>query len=312
MNIKKIVPNNIKEQIKKILYGDVTKNYWPIKRLERQIKIDYQNHMGRKLDLKNPKLFTEKIQWMKLYYNNPNLSRCVDKCEFKKYISEKVGEGYTARLITEWESPDEVSFDGLPEKFVVKSNCQSNGRYIVIVNNKETMDLQQLKYKIQKEWFEPRNLLINSFCKAYYSVKPKVYVEEYLEEFEGCLNDYKVFCFNGKPEFFYVATEQFEDGVNTDIYPISFYSLDWKKMNVTYGQHPSHKNIEKPNHFDEMMELASILAKEFPFVRVDFFDTESKLYLAELTFYPGGGFTNYSPLSFDAYMGGLLNLPMDK
>lgn len=311
MNIKRIVPNSIKEQIKKIIYGDITKNNWPINRLEKQIRVDYQNHMGRELDLKNPKLFTEKIQWMKLYYNNPNLSRCVDKCEFKKYISEKLGEGYTARLIKEWESPNEVSFDGLPEKFVVKSNCQSNGRYIVVVKNKETIDLQQLKDKIQKEWFEPKNLLINSFCRAYYSVKPKVYVEEYLEEFVGCLNDYKVFCFNGKPEFFYVATEQFEDGVNTDIYPISFYSLNWEKMNVTYGPHPSHKNMEKPYHFDEMLNLSSVLAKDFPFVRVDFFDTKDKLYLAELTFYPGGGFTNYSPLSFDSYMGGLLDLPIN-
>lgn len=152
--------------------------------------------------------------------------------------------------------------------------------------------------------------MTNSFCRAYHGAKPRVLVEEFIEEFEGASNDYKLFCFNGEPKFFYVATDHFKNGENGSDYPISFYSLEWEKLDVGYGGHDKTVHFEKPYHLEKMIEVAKTLSADFPFVRVDFFDTEEKLYMAELTFYPGGGFVNYHPEKFDREMGDMLVLPV--
>lgn len=261
--------------------------------------------MGYELDLEHPKTFNEKLQWYKLYYHHPDMPRCVDKVTFKDYIAEKLGEGYTAKMLRVWHSPDEVCFDGLPDRFVVKSNCQDNGRYIAIVRDKENFDFCSLEREIKDYWFEPMNLLINGFCSAYHSVKPKVFVEEYVEQPALTPDDFKLLCFSGTPKFFSVATEHFFEPVN---YPIGYYTLDWHWFEVQSGQHQIYKNALKPKHLDEMIDIAKTLSAGFPFVRVDFFDTNEKLYLAELTFYPGGGFAKYAPPEFDAYMGSIFQI----
>lgn len=151
-------------------------------------------------------------------------------------------------------------------------------------------------------------MLINSFCSAYYNCKPRVIVEEFIEEFANSANDYKIFCFNGKPFCCYVAEDHFKNGENSLTYPITFYDLNWEVMDVKYGNHLNNRDVKKPYHFDEMLEVARKLSTDFPFVRVDFFDTEKKLYLAELTFYPGGGVTPYHPESFNKELGDKIDL----
>jgi hypothetical protein len=305
MNLKKIIPAGIR-RIPKMLSPQIQKMS-PAKREKRLTEL-YKRRMGKELDLNNPVTFTEKLQWMKLYYENPDLSRCVDKYEFKNYIAEKLGDGYTAKMLKCWDRPEDVSLDGLPVQFVLKSNCQSDGKYIKIVKDKSKIDSAAVVKEIRDNWFKPGNLLINSYCRAYYNVKPRVIAEEYIEQFDGQVNDYKLFCFGGKPDLFYVATEHFNDSKKTS-YPISFFTLDWQWLDVRYGAHEPYKNAEKPAHIDEMIRLAEKLAKDFPFVRVDFFDTDEKLYLAELTFYPGGGWTAYYPESFNKELGDKLILP---
>lgn len=283
--------------------------YIPLKKREIMLKKFYEAKMGEKLDLNHVKTFTEKLQWMKLYYSDPNLRRCVDKYDFKQYVEEKLGEGYTARLIQVWNSPDEVSVANIPaRKFVLKSTLQSDGNMIILVKDKSEVDIERVEQEIKNNWFDSRKLLTNSFCSAYYGAKPRVIVEEFVEEFANCANDYKLFCFHGKPEFFYVAEDHFKNGENSITYPITFFDLDWRVMDVTYGNHVTNANVARPYHMDEMVQIAKKLSQEFPFVRVDFFDTENKLYLAELTFYPGGGVTPYYPESFNRKMGDMLHL----
>ena len=281
-----------------------------LKKREKLLKEWFLQRRGRMFDLENPTTFTEKLQWMKLYYKHPNLLRCVDKYEFKEYVAEKLGEGYTAPLIQVWDCPEAVSIRDIPEeKFVIKSTLQSDGKFICLVTDKSKIDINEVEKEIKDKWFDRRRLLTNSFCSAYYGAKPRVIVEAFVEEFANCANDYKLFCFHGEPAFFYVAEDHFKDGENSEIYPITFFDLQWNRMDVKYGEHNINEKAARPYHAEEMIALARKLSADFPFVRVDFFDTPDKLYLAELTFYPGGGATPYYPESFDEKMGSMLNLP---
>lgn len=262
----------------------ITKNHWPTFLLEYANMQLYKQKQGYTFDINNPVLFTEKIQWQKTRFNRPDLVRYVDKYLFKDLIKEKLGEGYTIPMYGAWTSLESFrnGWDSLPEKFCLKSTLQSNGIYIKVIEKSKT-DIDDLCQEL-KEWLKPKNLLIHSFCSAYYKAIPRILAEEYMESIKDQLFDYKFFCFNGKPYCMYAATEQFHDSC----YPVSFYDLNWNQLDVKYGNHRT-EFIPKPPHFEEMKEIATKLSQGFPFIRVDFFDTPDKLYMAELTFYPGGG-----------------------
>ena len=185
-----------------------------------------------------------------------------------------------------------IPFELLPETCVLKSNCQSDGKYIHIVKNSRLENIQNLKREMT-EWLRPQNTLLNSFCRAYYDVTPLIIAEEYLENIFGQLYDYKIFCFAGEPLCIYAASDHFTVHGKQNLSHITFYDFDWNPLDIKYGSHPVG-DIPKPPHLSEMIDVAKVLSKDFPFVRVDYFDTVEKLYLAEMTFYPGGGFTSYS------------------
>lgn len=277
--------------------------------LEQRIAINmdtYEKSMGYRFDLNMPKTFTEKKQWYKMYYSE-DLWMLVDKVAFKQYIKEKIGDGYTIPLYGAWNTVDGLkeAWASLPEEFVLKSNASDNGRNIIFVHNKSKTRFSDIKRDVYT-WLNPMQTLNDSNCIAYKKVIPQILAEEYKSNFKNQLYDYKFFCFNGKPYCMYVAIEHFD---KTDDYPITFYDLNWKRMDVSYGSHGT-TDIPRPIHFDEMKILAEKLSEGFPFLRVDFFDTEEKLYLAELTLYPGGGFTPYRPESFNEELGKLFNVPM--
>lgn len=310
MGLKKYVPDGVKQFIRERIFPRPELQNVPVEKRANMLREFYKQKMGGDLELDNPKLFTEKLQWMKLYYKHPDLKRCVDKADFKGYVNETVGEGYTAPLLKVWDSPSEVSIIDIPaKKFVLKSTLQSDGNFIILVQDKASLDIAAVEQEIKTKWFDTRHLLTNSYCSAYYGAKPRVIVEQYIEEFAGCANDYKIFCFHGKPKFFYVAEDHFKNGENSTVYPITFFDLSWRMMDVRYGDHVTNPDVPQPKHMEEMIQLAEKLSKDFPFVRVDFFDTDEKLYLAELTFYPGGGITPYHPESFNRQMGDMLHLP---
>lgn len=266
----------------------------------------YKGHFGYTFDINLPNSFTEKIQWYKIFYDNKDLVNIVDKYLFKFYIDEKIGGGYTIPLIDAWTDLNslEKDWDSLPNIFVLKSNLQSDGNYIKFIKNKSNIKFKDIKKELS-EWLNPKNTLINSYCRAYYKATPRIIAERYETTLDNSLYDYKIFCFNGQPFCFYVAKNNFKD-LN---YPISFYDLNWSKLDVRYGEHITINNEEKPKFFDEMLKISKTLSLDFPFVRVDFFETPTKLYVAELTFYPGGGFTSYYPESFNEYLGSLFVLP---
>lgn len=287
---------------------DGLKNTWPERELVRGAMRQYVKALGEdaEFDVYHPTLFNEKVVSYKLLYHRDGLVNIVDKYLFKEYIRERLGEGYTIPLFGVWDSLDELekAWDSLPQCFVLKSTLQSDGKYIKVIHDKSKCSFSELKQELAA-WLDPRNTLINSYCYAYYKATPRILAEEYQENVENQLYDFKVFCFDGKPYYFYVATNHFGDDEN---YPITFYDLEWNMMDVRYGKH-KRQEVEKPAHLQEMLRLAETLSEGFPFVRVDFFDLPDKLYLAELTLYPGGGVTYYYPEEFNREMGRLFHFP---
>lgn len=282
-----------------------SRNEWPEgKRIRAAIK-QYEKSTGKHFDLQNPKTFTEKIIWYKLFYDRPDLIRVVDKYLFKDYIRERLGEGYTIPLYGVWDNISNLRRDWaqLPEEFCFKSTLMSDGRGIRMIHHKSQENLDALCAEAAR-WLKPYNTLVNSYCRAYYHGKPRLLAEKYESQIEGQLYDYKVFCFGGVPDCFYVATDHFPGQLSH----ISFYDLNWNRLNVQYGNHP-HCAVEKPRHFDEMLRIAKILSEGFPYLRVDFFDTADKLYLSELTLYPGGGLTSIQPEEFNRALGDKFILP---
>lgn len=299
----------VKECLERVRYTKkVDLSKLPIKDRTQRLMDRYEQMMGYRMDINNPQTFTEKIQWYKLFYKGDiQLEQLVDKYLFKQYIKDKLGDGYTIPLIGAWESIEDLQndWDQLPEVFCLKSTVQSDGKFIKFIHNKSSVDFKKLTKEIRK-WLLPKNTLLVSYCRAYYNAVPRIIAEEYMENVSNQLFDYKIFCFEGQPFAVYSAIEHFEK----DDYPITFYDLDWNKLDVRYGHHEV-EDIPRPKHFDEMIEISRKLSKGFPFIRVDFFDTEDKLYVAELTLYPGGGYTKYEPESFNAKMGELFKLPIN-
>lgn len=283
------------------------KNKWPLFLLRSRLMADYKRRYGYKMDIKNPKTFTEKLQWYKLNFKGDgHLERIVDKYLFKDYIKEHLGEGYTIPLLGAWTDINQLekNWNTLPEEFCLKSTLQSDGNCIKFIHNRSSIQFDTIKKEL-KEWLNPKKTLINSFCQAYYNATPRILAEEYLENIKNQLFDYKIFCFDGNPYCVYVATEHFD----RNDYPITFYNLLWEKMDVKYGEHDT-ADIPKPKHLDEMIEISKNLSQGFPFIRVDFFDTKEKPLLAEMTLYPGGGFTPYHPKTFNELLGKKFELPI--
>ena len=281
------------------------KRLWPKEKAAKATCEIYKRFTGCDLDIKNPVLFTEKVQWYKIYYHHDDMERIVDKYLFKGYIKERLGEGYTIPLYGGWTNLSDLEADwaSLPEEFCLKSNLQSQGNGIKIIHNKSEIDFKKLKKEL-REWLKPKNTLIDSHCHAYHSATPRILAEKYIPSLGEQLYDWKFFCFNGEPHCIYVSTSKFGD----EFRHLSFYDTDWNMLPVKYGEHKSDY-IEKPKHFDEMLKLSKQLSKGFPFIRVDFFESDEQFYIAEMTFYPGGGLTLYHPESFNREMGDKFILP---
>ena len=281
------------------------KKDWPLKMLIKYDMFLYKQKMGYTFDFQHPILFTEKIQRYKLLYDRPEFPDIVDKYLFKDYIKDKLGEGNTIPLYGVWTTIDDLRRDWnrLPNAIVLKSNLQGEGKCIRIIKDKSSIDFEDLAKELES-WLDPLNTAINTLLHAYHRGTPRILAEEYKAQINGQLYDYKVFCFNGKPHCCYVATDHFPGQLSH----ISFYDLEWNRLNVRYGDHPNC-DVDKPVHFDEMLQKAKKLSENFPFVRVDFFEADGHVFVAEMTMYPGAGQIPYHPESFNRELGDLFVLP---
>ncbi len=265
------------------------------------LKIFYKKKIGKKLNLKNPQTFNEKMQWLKLNDRKEIYTTMVDKYDVKKYVANIIGEEYIIPTIGVYDNFDNINFDELPNKFVIKCTHDSGG--VVVCKDKSTFNIEIARKKIN-------DCLKNNFYYLgrewpYKNVKPRIIIEKFLEDEKNeDLIDYKIMCFNGKAQCsFLCLNRRSKEGLNVD-----FYDLNWNKM--PFERHYKQSNIvmEKPENYDLMIELAEKLAKNIPFVRVDFYDIKGKVYFGELTFYPGSGMEEFNPEEWDKKLGDLLVL----
>ena len=278
---------------------------------EREFLVKYvsENFFNRELNIKNPERFSDKIVWYEMYYNNKELKNIICKVAFKDFVKERIGEGYTARLYGAWDNVEDISWDYLPKSFVLKSSCSSFGKNILFIDDKDSVSFEEIKKKV-KPWLDCRNTAMNSYGQAYYYVTPKIMAEEYVGEIKNQPVDYKIFCFDGVPTYCYSAFEHFDNGVAQSS-KIAFYDLEWNVLPVRYKKSQCIP-VEKPKHFEEMKEIAAKLSKGIPFVRVDFYDTDDRLLLGEMTLYSGGLTNKFTPDAFDFEMGRHFVLPKKK
>lgn len=268
---------------------------------EAMSKLYYRIVLHKKLNLKNPQKFNEKIQWMKLYYypKNALVVKGSDKYAVREYISEKGFENKLVPILGVWDKAEDIDWDKLPDKFVLK--CNHGCAYNIVVPDKSKLNkvatIKQLNEWL-KEDFGAFNIEIH-----YSQIKRHVIIcEEFLGE---SITDYKFFCFNGEPHFIYVSTDLIHDRQAQ----IGFFYLDGKKMPLHRDDYTDILEVTLPPFYDEMKKAAEILCKDFPFVRVDFFVANNTWYFAELTFTPGAGMMPFNPEKYDDEWGKMLKLP---
>ncbi len=264
------------------------------------LEICYKIHIGKKLNLKNPKSFNEKLQWLKLYDRKPEYTKMVDKYEVKKYVADRIGEEYIIPTIGVWDKVEDIDFDKLPDQFVLKCTHDSGG--LIICKDKSKLDIEEAKKKL-KHFYNRKYFYLHREW-PYKNVKPRIIAEKFMVDESGTeLKDYKFFCFNGEPKALYIATDR---GIDTRF---DFYDMEFHHMDFTNGHKNSDKSIKKPAGFDEMVKLSKILSKSMPHVRIDFYDINGKVYFGEITFYHMSGFAPFKPEKYDKMFGEWINLP---
>ena len=265
-----------------------------------QVKYQYRFFVGKKLNLKNPKTFNEKLNWIKLNYRRNIMTKMVDKYEVRSIIEQTIGEQYLIPLIGVYDKFDDIDFDKLPNRFVIKCNHDSGST--IICNDKTKFDINNAREIINK------CLKINFGKKyiewPYMNVKPRIIIEEFIEDdLKPELRVYKVFNFNGNPKII-----QMINGDKTEHEYINYYDIDWNLLKLKQN-YPNGPIDEKPICLKEILELAKQLSKEVPFVRTDFYVVNEKIIFSEFTFFSDAGIVPFEPKEWDEILGSWIKLP---
>lgn len=265
------------------------------------IKCFYKKHLHKKLNLKNPQTFNEKLQWLKLYDRQPEYTKMADKATMKEYITDILGSGYVIPTIGVYDSVDDVPFERLPEQYVIKCTHDSGSTFIC--KSKANFDIENVKKELAQK------LKTSYFWYSrewpYKNIKPRIIVEEYLCDENGDYPlDYKLFCFNGKMQLFKVDYDRFTD------HKANYYNRNGEFQNFgEYWYKPDETiDLEKPEKFEQMIEIADKLSVGIPFLRVDFYYVYNQIYIGELTFFPAGG-AGLLTGNGDIEIGKMLKLP---
>lgn len=270
------------------------------------LKYRYKQVFERSLDLKHPKAFSEKNQWLKLHDRKPIYSKLVDKYEVKPIIAKIIGDEYIINTLGVWDNYDDIDFDKLPNQFVLK--CTHDSASITICLDKTKFDKNQHAWKYNDIYMKRDYYHYENKQWAYKGIKPRIIAEEYIQDDQyDSLSDYKLYCFNGVARGVYVTINRFTN------LSVSMYDMDWNLMPFEHIHPNQGEKIEKPKNLELMRKLAEKIAKfiDNPFVRVDFYETNGKVYFGEITFYPEGGMCYFKPEKWDYILGSWIKLPID-
>lgn len=303
--LKKIWGNKGAKRAKRALYLKAEKMK-PEKYADEIQKV-YALKTGKRLNLKNPCTFNEKMQWLKLYDSTPIKTTLSDKYLVREWIKEKIGEEYLIPLIGVWDKFEDIDLDKLPNSFALKANHGSG--WNVIVKDKTKVDWEEVRQKFNK-WMQLNYTFeVTGFQLQYLNIAPKIIAEEYIENQNGNLYDYKIHCFNGKPEYIQLIGDRGLKGNSTKQ---AFYDTDWNLQPFTHSNFsPYEKEMERPVNLDRMIQIAKTLSNGFPYVRVDLYELDNgDIKFGEMTFTPRSGFFQWIPPETDNLWGDKIKLPL--
>ena len=270
---------------------------------EAFLKKTYRIHMGKLLNLDDPKTYNEKLQWLKLYDRNPEYTAMVDKYEVKKYISSCIGDEFIIPTLGVWDRFEDIDFSILPNQFVLKCTHDSGG--LVVCRDKSKFDVEEARKKIDS--CLTRNYFYMHREWPYKDVKPRILAEVYMEDPSTAeLRDYKFFCFNGEPKALFVATDRLKAGEEVKF---DFFDMDYNHLALRNGHPNSKEPPQKPLMFEQMKELAKKLSNGIPHVRVDFYEVDGRVYFGEMTFFHFSGIVPFEPVEWDYKFGEWITLP---
>ncbi len=263
------------------------------------LELMYWRAFGRPLDLRHPTRYTEKLQWQKLYDRNPLYHTLADKAEVKSHVASIIGNEHVVPTFGVWNSPGEIDWESLPERFVLK--CTHDSGSTVICLDKASFDREaacrRLSEAMKKDYYRPMREW------AYKGLRPRIIAEQYLE---GEIRDYKFFCFDGEPRLMFVASDRFVPGEETKF---DFFDMDWNRLDIRNGHPNASEPPAEPGCFGEMKRLAAELSRGIPQVRVDFYEAGGKVLFGEYTFYHWGGFMPFEPDAADMMIGSMFKIP---
>lgn len=291
-------------RIKRYLKTQRQVKNWDPQRYPVVLAETFKKRRGKPLDFNKMTLFTEKLNWLKIFDATPLKSLLADKYFVRYWVAEKIGAQYLIPLLGVWNDFDDINFDLLPDQFVLKCNHGSNMN--IIVRDKKSLDLRNAREKINGwlavDYGAQRNLELH-----YSRIDRKIIAEKFMANGDlPDLIDYKFVCFNGKVIYCQYLTDR-----STNL-KLNYFDENWKITTVERSDHPHSDHPEKippPKNFELMKRLAATLAEGFAFVRVDFYEIEGKIYFGEMTFTPGAGTFSYKSEGTDEYLGSLLKLP---
>lgn len=264
------------------------------------LRVRYYFKFKKRLNLKHPITFNEKLQWLKLHDRKREYTIMADKVKSKNWAANIIGEEYILPNLNEWEKPEDIDFDSLPDKFVLKTNHDSGG--LIICQNKNELDqsnairflkrsLKRNFYKAGREW-------------PYKDIPRRILAEPFISTISNELTDYKFMCFNGVFKYCFTCT----DRNNNNGLKVTFFDREWNKLPFTRHYPSSDEVILKPKNFEKMIDLAEKLSRGTKFLRVDFYEADDRIIFGELTFFPGCGFEEFSPGIWDTKLGELIQL----
>lgn len=268
------------------------------------IQLYYRLRTGRKLNMKNPTTFNEKIQWMKFNYRFPLQSVVSDKLLVRDYVKEKIGKEYLIPLLGKWKKFDEIDFDMIPDQFVLKCNHDSGG--LVVCRDKSALDYKKAKNKIEKSL--KSNFYTIGREYQYRNIKPMILCEKFISENGKVPMDYKIYCFNGKPDVMLVCRNRFSNDSHKAEY--LFYDQNWKFLPWLKGdEKKKDPKLPRPENLDEMLEVAKKLSEDFIYARIDLYNVDGKIYFGEITLSPNSGFYSGLTEETDRILGEKIHIP---
>ena len=285
----------------KLLHSKLQKGRKETGTYKRGVELFYRKVTGKYLDLNNPQTFGEKIQWLKLYDSTPIKTRLSDKYLVREWIKEKIGEKYLIPLLGVYDRFVDIDFNQLPNQFVIK--CNHGSGYNIIVKDKSQLDIAAAKSKVDA-WMRENFAFKCGFELHYRDIEPKILIEQYLEEINEALYDYRFFCSYGDVKQIWLDVAS-----GTPQHKRKIYDKQWNELNFTVTWPRLEHSVPKPKHLETMIRLAESLSQEFSLVRVDFYYVDNKIYFGEMTFTSQSGTGKFNPASEDLRLGQQIKLP---